>query len=186
MKKLAIGLWVTQVAAALTILIAAIVKTESILATGPTLTVVGLLLALATCSIQSQPVLGFAISGPLVCALISYFIAAFRWGPREGHTPTVVILIIYVTLIAPLALIAWRHIWRWSPIARNLAAPAFQFRLKTLLIAITMACLLTAAVKYLAIYAGEERGIFGGFTLIVLVLTGLVVWRSLSYPSTGR
>ena len=47
MKNLAIGLWIIQVLAAFTMLIAAVFETESILATGPTLVVIGLLLGLA-------------------------------------------------------------------------------------------------------------------------------------------
>jgi len=182
-KNLAIGLWIIQVLAAFTMLIAAVFETESILATGPTLVVVGLLLGLATRPLQSWSALGFALSGPLVCALISFLIAAFGWGPREGHAPTLVILSTYLILSAPLAIAAWRRIWRWATNRNGLPLAGLQFSLKTLLITMTATCIVIAAAKLLADYIGRsERLIFGGFTLTVLVLCALVVWRCLAYP----
>ena len=177
MKKLAIGLWIVQLLAALTMLIAAGVQTESIVATGPTLTVIGLLLGLTTRALQSKSALSFALSGPLVCTFIAFLIAALHWSPEEGHTPTLIVLITYVILIAPLAIISCREIWQWNTMAKDSPANAFQFRLKTLFIAMTAACILIAAAKFLADYVRGERLSFGSFTLIVLVLSGLVMWR---------
>ena len=187
MKNLAIGLWITQVLAAIAMLIAAGVAIQSILATGPALTVIGLLLGLTTRALRSRSALGFALSGPLVCALISFLIAAFRWGPGEAHAPTVVILTTYLILISPLAFFSRQRIWRWETIVSGRPATAFQFRLKTLFIAMTATCIVIAAAKFLADYArpGEDLG-FGSFTFIVLVLSGLVVWRYLAYPSARR
>ena len=186
MKKFATSLWIAQVLAAITMLIAAGVETESIVATGPTLTVIGLLLGLSTRALQSKSALAFALSGPLVCAFIALLIAVFRWGPRQGHTPTLIVLITYVILIAPLAIISWREIWRWNTMAKEGPTHAFQFRLKTLLITMTATCILIAAAKFLADYVRGERLGFGSFTLIVLVLNGLVMWRYLAYPSARR
>ena len=187
MKNLAIGLWITQVLTAITTLIAAGVQIESIVATGPTLAVIGLLLGLTTRALQSRSTLGFALSGPLVCAFVSFLIAAFRWGPGPTRTPALVILTTYVILIAPLAIISWRQIWRWGTMANERPATAFQFRLKTLLIVMTATCIVIAAAKFLADYAGPRELLgFGSFTFIVLVLSGLVVWRYLTYPSAQK
>lgn len=62
-------------------------------------------------------------------------------------------------------------------------ATAFQFRLKTLLIAMTATCIVIAAAKLLPNDAVRgERPIFGTYTFIVFVLSGLVVWRYLAQP----
>jgi hypothetical protein len=187
MKKLAIGLWIAQVLAAGTMLIAAGVKTESILATGPALTVIGLLLGLTTRALQSRSALAFALSGPLVCAFISFLIAAFHWSPLEGHIPTLVVLSTYVIVIVPLAFMSWCQIWRWETAPNARPTTAFQFRLKTLLLVMTATCILIPTTKFLANnLRPADTLIFGSFTLLVLVLTGLVVWRYLIYPSVAR
>ena len=51
----------------------------------------------------------------------------------------------------------------------------------------TATCIVIAAAKFLADYAGRGELLgFGSFTFVMLVLSGLVVWRYLAYPSAAR
>jgi hypothetical protein len=182
-KNFAIGLWLAQVLAAIAMLIAVLVDIEYILATGPILAAIGLLLSLATASIQSWSALTFALSGPFVAAFISLLIAVFELGPDEARTPAIVVLITYLALIWPIAFMSCLRIFRWRTIATGPNRPVVRFSMKTLLIVMTATCLLIVACKLLFdVIPSDEAYLFGGFTLIVLVLCSIVVWRCLAYP----
>lgn len=176
MKNLAVTLWMFQLIAALVMLVAAAIKTESILITGPALSLIGLLLGLATCALQSPAALAFALSAPLVCGLILFLIAAFRWGAREAYLPTVLVLSTYMLLMAPFAIVSGDRLWRWKTVTGK-PPRGFQFGLRTLLIAITACCLLIPIVTYLLKNMRGESFVFRGFTILVVTLSGLVVWR---------
>lgn len=187
MKKLAIGLWIAQLLAAIAMLLATLVNIEFILVTGPILAVLGLLLALASASIQSWSVLTFALSAPFVAAFISLLIAAFHLGPTEARTPAIVVLVTYLVLIGPIAFMSFLRLLRWRTVANRANRPVVRFSLKTLLIAMTATCLVIAAGKLLfEVMPADETYLFGGFTLFVFVLSGGVVWKCLAYPYRGK
>jgi hypothetical protein len=187
MKNFAISLWLAQVLAAIAMLIAVIVDIEYILVTGPILAAIGLLLALAMTSIQSWSTLTFALSAPFVAAFISLLIAVFELGPTEARTPAIVVLISYLILIWPIAFMSFLRIVRWRTVANRANRPIVQFSLKTLLIVMTATCLLIAAGKLLFdTMPADETYMFGGFTLLVFVLSGGVVWKCLAYPYRGK
>ena len=187
MKQLSIAFWLAKVLAAIAMLIAVVIDIEAILVTGPILAAVGLLLALATASIQSWSALAFALSGPFVAAFISFLIAVFDFSPEEAHTPTIAILITYLALIWPIAIMSLLRILRWRTTAIGSKRPIVRFSMKTMLFVMTATCIVIAAGKLLLdSVPPDEAYLFGGFTFTVLVLSGIVVWRCLAYPFHGQ
>ena len=186
MRKLAIGLWVSQCLSAFAMIgFAAGYSIESILATGPILACTGLLLGLATRPLQSWSILAFALSAPAVCTLIAILIAVFNLSPEEATSPTIVILGAYIVLMLPLAILSWRAIYRWSTFARNAERRLLQFSIKTLLIVMTSVCIVVGACKLIFVYVGlDELLIFGGFAIVSLLLCGLVIWRFMAKLSS--
>jgi hypothetical protein len=186
-KNFAIALWLAQVLAAIGMLIAVVIDIETILVTGPILAAVGLLLALATGSIQSWSALAFSLSGPFVTAFISFLIAVFDFSPEEAYTPTIAVLITYLALFWPIAFMAFLRIRRWRTTAIGFNRPVVRFSMKTLLIVMTATCIVIAGGKLLFdSLPPDEAYLFGGFTFTVLVLSSLVVWRCLAYPFRGK
>ena len=65
-KRWALGLWLAQIAMIAAAMIAAAIKLETIVGTGPRLSVIGLALARATRPLRSWAAQLFALSGPMV------------------------------------------------------------------------------------------------------------------------
>jgi hypothetical protein len=177
MKTVAICIWLAYVLAANAMVVASAIQIESIIATGPTLTVTGLILAYATRTLRSRNVLYFALSGPLTCAAIALSIAVFELGPESAQRPVTVMLVCYVVLFWPAAIFALKQIVKWS--AAVARPPGWmQFSLKTLLIAMTAVCLLIVAIRQFADHLRPGEWIFfGGFALGVILACAVIVWR---------
>jgi len=175
-KIVAIALWLGEVLAAIIMLVLASLHIQTILFTGPILTVTGLLLAFVTRPLRSWTALGFALSGPLVSGFLSLSIAVFNLGPAESYSLVVSTLTAYALLMLPAAVASIRQIVRWETLVWGISPPLFQFSLKSLLMLMTLICVLIAAVKILLTAIGRDESIFfGGFTLVVFVLCGVAV-----------
>jgi hypothetical protein len=176
-KTLAIIFWGGELVAALALLIGAAIAIESILVTGPILAVIGLMFCLLSSQLQSWPTLVFALSGPIVTAIVALMIVLFELGPREAQRPAIAVLAMYLIAMLPIAGFSLIKIYRWENAPAS-TAPPWQFSLKTLLIVMTGACLVAASAKLIAdtMYV-RELPIFGGYALVVFALCAVVVWR---------
>jgi hypothetical protein len=181
-KQLAIALCVIQILAAIAMLIAAIVEIETILFVGPILSVIGLLHGFITRGFRSWSTLLFALSAPLVCGLIAMLIAACRWNPTEAHDPVVTITSVYLIFTAPLAALVLRRTRRLDTLPLSLTPAPWQFSLRSLLVLMTVVCILMVAGKILidAMLQGD-RLIFSGFALLVVALSGVVLWLFIAH-----
>lgn len=184
MKHVAIGLWAAQLLAAACLLIGALIHIESILVTGPILTLVGLMLAIVTRGMHSWIILSFAVSAPLVCAFIATLIAVFDMPPDTARLPVLVLFSVYVLAQAIGAAPTIVQLLRWQQLAGTQPVP-FRFSLKTLLIAMTAICLLVVLGRMLFSKFGllgppAETYIFGGFALVAVLGSGFVVLRTVA------
>jgi hypothetical protein len=185
MKRFAIVLWAAQVLAAVTMLIATLVEIESILGIGPTLSIIGLALAAVTRRLNSWESIAFGLSGPLVCALGATLIAINRWAPSSAERPIAILLTAYVLAAAPLAALSLRAILRWQVIMLPQQQRVWQYSMKSLMLWMTVACVLVAVGQYVArrIADNTNRGdgvVFISFALAAIVLSGVVLWRFLA------
>ena len=183
MRRLAVSLWTGQLLAALAMLIAAAVSVESILVTGPLLSIVGLLLGSVTQPLRSWWTLLFALSAPLIAALISLVIAVFNLGPGLAQNPVVALMSIYLLFALPAAVVPFRIIRRWD-VQSSVSRPTWQFSVKTLLLIMTGVCLLAAIGRLLiAASMDDEMLVFGGFTLGIIALCALLIGRFVAFRS---
>jgi hypothetical protein len=181
---LAIGLWVAQVVALAVMFIAAVIDVESIIFTGPAFTLVGLAHALVTRSLQSWITLVFALSAPLVCAIIAVLIPIFDWRPNDARLPVITILLVYAIVIAPVAGRALQIAWQWQANNQARAVLPWQFSLKSILVTMTLFCVLLAAARFIVKQLDLDDGVFSGFAAMVALLAALVIWRYLAFHQT--
>ncbi|HEY3392225.1 MAG TPA: hypothetical protein VGK58_05940 [Lacipirellulaceae bacterium] len=173
---IAICVWYAQVLAILAMLAMVIFfDIETIVATGPTLTVIGLALALVTRPLVNLHVLLFGISAPLICALGALIIAFFELDPGEAYAPILTILSLYALLILPLALLARRTIREWSVTSRP--RWVLRYNMKSLFAAMTGVCVAATILSYLANVALGFPIVFGAFGVIAAALPFVIAWR---------
>jgi hypothetical protein len=179
-RKLTIGFWAAQALAALVMLTAAAIDVESILWTGPILSIIGLLHAVVTRPLISWATLFVGLSGPLVCALIAVCIAVFNWSPDEAESPIIAIMSLYLFIFFPVTAITLGPGIKWRLKDAPLA-PVWQFSLKSMLFAMTAICLVIAAARLVSNAFRDDDVVFNGFALVVVTLCALVVWRFVAY-----
>jgi hypothetical protein len=184
-RKFAIALWVAQVLAAVVMFMAAAIKIESIVGTGPALSIIGLLLAIVTRRLNSWESMAFGVSGPLVCAVGAMLIAINHWGPGKAARPISMLLAAYLLAATPLAFLSLRAIRRWQVFVLPGQRRAWQFSMKALMIWMTVVCVLVTAGQYVAQRLDEnslrgEAYFFGGFAAAAFVLSGAILWRFLA------
>ena len=159
-------------------LIAAAMEIESILVTGPLLTIIGLLFATVTRRIGSIAVLVYGLSGPLMCALCAGLIAYYSWGPEPSRRPINSIIVAYTALIAPVAIGTFYRIRRFPAQSYARQPYAWRYSLKSMLVVMTAVCVLIAATQTLMrLVPRGESLIFGGYALVCVTLSAIVVWR---------
>jgi hypothetical protein len=172
--------WGIQFVAALVALVAAAIEVESIVVTGPILTISGLFNAVMSSSSASWAKLFAGLSAPLVCALIAACIGVFDWNPDEAEGPIFVIMGLYLFILLPIAAFAFNR--GYDPQAKATAElPRLQFSMKSMLIAMTAFCFAIALWRFLL---GVSRGddiFFDAYALIVVMLCGAVIWRFAVY-----
>lgn len=173
-QKWALALWGLQVFVTLIAAAAACVDVESIIGTGPALTVAGVALALVARPARSWWVLGLSLSAPAVCVLCAALIVTRDWGPADAQVPISVIAAIYAVLAAPLAVMALRSILAWQSERRPFV---WRYSLKSLLVLVTVVCLLAAGVRALATgtWLLEGYNAFVAFMVAAAALAGLAL-----------
>ena len=164
-------LCVLQIVLAFVVPAVASVQIESILGTGPALSVVGLMLVIAARPLGSWAVTLFGLSAPLVSAFCACLIAWFDWGPTEAHHPIVTISTLYALLILPLAVLTIRQLWNWSPLKTTSQPFAWQYSLKSMLWTTTLLCVLLVFTKLAMTYGRISASFgFGTFALVTMLL----------------
>jgi hypothetical protein len=174
-KKVVLALLIIQCLGAFAAAIAATIELETILISGPLLSLIGWLFAWMTIHQHSWASLIYGLSAPLTCTLCAVLIAIFRWGP-DWNTgwPIAMILVLYAILLSPLAAVVYFTSETSEWIGRPPAT--WQFDMKWMLGLMTGICLLTVAARFLVGLQNEEA-VFGGFALVCTVLSILVVRR---------
>ena len=171
-RKWAIGIWYAQVIASLGAMIAALVNIESIIVTGPLASFLGLALAFIARRLRSRSVLWFGLSAPIMWALCATLIVAFDLGPSEARLPISAVIIVCCALSAPLAVRALRAARHFPSRPTRVV---WQYSLKSLLIVMTLLCLLLVAVRW-AINDGSDKAAFVLFIAVMAALAGLAWW----------
>src|SRR4051812_3584286 len=171
---------VVQILAALVAWMAAWHSVETILATGPSLAVAGLALALLVRQRGTWTPLLFALSAPAVCALGAFAIACFHLGPPEAYRPILTLLTIYLVMLLPAAIVVFIHIRRWPTLKLAVTQGTWRYSLRSLLTLMTVVAICTAALAT-ALRSISEPFIFAAFGSAAMVLMGLVVWRFFVY-----
>jgi hypothetical protein len=184
-RTLAIGLWALQLVAAAIAFFACLVDVESIVGTGPALSIVGLLLALATRRLNSWSAVAFGLSGPLVCALGAALIAVGDWSPGEAQQPITILLGAYFLMVMPLAVVSRFAILRWQPVELGKRDHRWRYSMKMLLILMTAVCVVATVGRFVArnFIFGQLVGegyAFMTFALAAALLSGAILWRFLA------
>lgn len=181
-EKWAIGLWLFQVLGTVATLIAALVEVETIIATFPVLSLLGLSLALIARPLHSWLVVAFGLSAPLVCALCAASIAVFDWGPRSAQDPIARILQVYGLVTVPLAAGAFLRIetrgWHPQGTARD-----WRYSLRSMLLLMTALCVVFVLIRIVVLSATGASFGFGLFSLVAIGFSALVLSFFLSDPA---
>ena len=175
-RRGAIALWTVQVLATVAAVAACAAKIESILFTGPSLAVIGLILAIVTRPLRSWRVLLYSLSGPFVAAFCAALIAVFRWGPGDAEDPILAILFIYTFLSIPTALSVFPEILQWSSSPPKWSPPRWRYSLRSLLLVTTALCIVVPALRFLFLNARRnDTIIFSLFVLVTMTLAGIAL-----------
>jgi hypothetical protein len=175
-QRFAIGLWYAQVVAIVAMLAMVVFfDVETIVVTGPTLTLIGVALALVARPLVSWTVLLFSLSAPWICALGAFLIAFFELSPDDAYAPILTIILFYALLISPIAILARRTIRAWSAMTRT--RWALRYNMKSLFVLMTGVCVAAAVLSYLANVALGFPVVFGTFGIIAASIPFLIAWR---------
>ena len=86
--------------------VVAAMEIESIIVSGPVLSLLGLAIALNWRRSRSLATLAYGLSPSLLSLLVFALINIMEWGPREATTPVMMLLLAYEILFVPLGLAA--------------------------------------------------------------------------------
>lgn len=178
MRKLAIGLWFTQIVLAIITPLAAGLEIESILVTGPMILIVGIVLASLTRRIGSINLLLYALSGPIACGLCAMLIAVNRWQPDKAHYPITFILAISAVIHIALAFTAWAPLRNAPTNLLKWESANWQYSLKSMLAATTAVCIILAVGRVM-IQVGpyNDFQLFSCFTFVCIALVAFTTYR---------
>jgi hypothetical protein len=176
-QRWALVLWAAQVLATLIVLLAACSDIESIVFGLPTLTILGLVLAVVVRPLGSWAPMLFALSGPVVGATAALVIAAYEMMPHEAQIPIATMLVIYGFSIAPSAIAASLQIQVWDVPVASRSTVTWRYSLKSLLILTTFVCVVTAILSLALKSAVGFPIVFASYALVAIGLAFLVAWR---------
>ncbi len=151
------------------------IDVESILFSGPALTLSAMATVVLARPLCSRRVMVYGLSAPLVCALGAFLIAIFNWGPGDAEEPILLLLTLYGIFVAmPAAIVAIPVVFRWQPVPDERRPFSWQFSLRSLLLVTTAACILIPILRYaFADPSPGDIGVFGTFILAAISLVGL-------------
>jgi hypothetical protein len=176
-QKFAIGLLAAQLLTACIAWLIAWFWLETIVGTGPLLTVIGLALALVVRPFGFWMPLLVGLSGPIVCAVGAFTIALFRLSPGEAQRPILIILTIYLLVAVPAAAVALSQILQLPNHPRVGVDAAWRYSMKALLGMMTAAAILTALATATVKTIPDFPIVFGAFGSTAFVLASVVAWR---------
>ena len=159
--------------------IAATVEIETIVATGPIFSVVGLLVAVGCVVSRSPANLFFGLSTPAFSFYIFFWIFTNSWSPQQAAVPVSSTILGYELLMVPLGLYALYY--TAAPAAKPLSQRPWQFNLRSLFILIFIASLtLGAARPFLHVFGTSLRQYIAIlFCVLTLFGTGVTLWLAL-------
>lgn len=170
-----------QTAAILIAVAAAAIEIETIVGSGPLLSVTGLFISLASFRANRPLGLYFGLSAPTISLLCCTLIVFFTWGPAQAYSPILSLLIVYALISTPFGILAYRELNRgWTATHRSL----LQFNLSTILKVILVSSLVMGALRASGPPAAAVVGL-----AVWMIFVGRLLWRfhhrvELNWPST--
>ena len=126
----ALILIVTQIVGILAAAIASVIEIESIMVSGPLVSLVGLLIASVSFRRNDGVGLMFGLSTPSVAVLCLSIIYGLNWGPGEAAFPISCLLVAFAILSVPGGMVA---LWRLRQPAGATRRLKTQFQISTLM-----------------------------------------------------
>jgi hypothetical protein len=178
-QKCAIILLATQLVMACIAWLAAWYLLESIVATGPILTVIGFAFAMAVRPLNLWVPLLVGLSAPVVCALGAFSIAVFHLGPQEARLPILIILATYLLVALPAAAIAAAQVLQWPNHLSSRPKSTWRYSMKSLLGMMTVVAVLTVLATAVFRSIPDFPIVFGAYSFATTLLACIVLWRFL-------
>jgi hypothetical protein len=176
-QKLAAILLATQLVIACIAWVLAWYFLESIVATGPILTVIGFAFTMAVRPLNLWAPLLVGLSAPMVCALGAFGIAIFHLSPEEARLPILSILTIYVLVVLHSAAISGVQILQRPNHVSFCPRSAWRYSMKSLLGMMTAVAVLTALATAAFQSVPDFPIVFGAYSFATTSLACIVVWR---------
>jgi len=163
--------------------IAAAAEVESIVGTGPVFSILGLVVCIGWIYSRSLATFVFGLSASVISLFVLALIMGLNWSPGDASVPVPLILLAYEAVIVPVGLVSLhRAIARPS---RKSSKRKWQFKLRSLLLATTLAGVAAAVVR-LALQFGAPvlvTAAIGGSAATVAAV-GAVVYHALRRQPT--
>lgn len=159
--------------------VAATVEIESIVATGPIFSLVGLATALGIFVSRSPANLLFGLSTPAFSACVFALIFSNGWSPQQAYPPVSAIILGYETLVIPLGLLS---LYRTVQVVAGPAVETgrWQFNLRTLFYIVLISSLSLGAGRTCFHLGGNVRvAIASGICLLTVFSILLTGWLAL-------
>jgi hypothetical protein len=147
--------------------IAAAIEIETIVATGPTLALVGLLISSFCYYWNLQLGFCFGLSTPTIAVVCFTSILGFSLSPQEASLPIGALIVIFSLADAPVGVVAIREIQRSQFCKRN---AKFQFRIATL-----MGLMFLTAIFFGLFRIGGEAGVAIGIIIVYTTIASYAV-----------
>jgi hypothetical protein len=174
----ALILIVAQIVGILAAVIASVIQIESILVSGPLVSLVGLLISLVSFRRNDGVGLLFGLSTPSVAVLCFSIIFGMNWGPKEAAFPISCLLVAFAVLSVPAGVVALRRLRRPAGERRRLK---MQFQISTLLGLTFLVALVLGLHKTFA-----EPGAAMGIVIMYSTAVAIVIKRFRDgMPATG-
>jgi hypothetical protein len=177
-QRTAKALLSAQLLAAMGAWIANTIETETIVGSGPLLTIVGLAMAITTRPWYSWAALFVGLSAPAVCALGAFMIAVFQLGPSEANYPVTALLSIYLLCLVPSATAVFKGVLSQPPNPAIPSPSGWRYSLRTLLVLMTLVAILTVVISSIFELLIRDFPInFALFGIAAILSSVAVAWR---------
>ncbi|MBN2474740.1 MAG: zf-TFIIB domain-containing protein [Pirellulales bacterium] len=178
-RPVAIGLCVAQILGISISVVAAAIEIETICATGPTFTILGVMVALGYRVSRSPSSLAFGLSAAVVTVACFVWINLFSWGPDDAQGPVTSALIGYELLVLPVGGVALYRTLRPLTSAPSRGDSHWQFGIGGLLATTAVLAVAMGVGRSVALYGRNVRvGIAAGLLVLATVSIGVAVARA--------